>query len=758
MRQSNDASRASTTITQTLAEVRQHMAQGDGYRQRRLHDRLTRYGITTGGIGVVFAVLLIFFYLLSVVLPIFKPASVEPETDVAVEMPSPVVHFSTEEYGELVLAIGQTGLATYHRVADGSLAGSGQLVPEGESLGGIVKVAGRPTWLAAFTRNGQLSLWQQSYQLTYPDGKRHLTPVLDAVLGDEPLQLDVAEPRQVAVHADDDALKVVVVDPQGWHFRLYDLETDFLSEELSATFSAQWTLPGLGNVAGVHLANDGRWVYLVLDSGQVMLYRWQDDAPEWIATESLPGQRKPTVTATLLGDYSLLIGDSKGFISQWFGYSDKDTNQLKLAKVREFRLADAPIRQILPESLRKGFVATDAHQTLGLFYTTSERTLYKGALPQDSRALAINGRSNRLIALTSSGLATYCVENEHPEISWKSLWQKVWYESFPEPTYVWQSSASNNDFEAKFSLAPLAYGTLKAAFYAMLFAVPLALAGAIYTAYFMSPGLRQVVKPTIEIMEALPTVILGFLAGLWLAPFVEQHLPGVMLFLTGLPLSVMAVAWGFARLPSHWQRVVPDGWRPLALIPVVVILAWFCIGTSSHLENILFDGNARTWLRDSLGVTFDQRNALVVGLAMGFAVIPTIFSIAEDAVFSVPKHLVSGSLALGANPWQTMVRVVLPTASPGIFSALMIGMGRAVGETMIVLMATGNTPIMNMNIFEGMRTLAANIAVEMPESEVGSSHYRVLFLAALVLFAFTFVANTVAELVRQRLRNKYSSL
>jgi len=176
------------------------------------------------------------------------------------------------------------------------------------------------------------------------------------------------------------------------------------------------------------------------------------------------------------------------------------------------------------------------------------------------------------------------------------------------------------------------------------------------------------------------------------------------------------------------------------------------------LEAAFFGGNMRGWLTNEVGIDFDQRNSIVVGLAMGFAVIPTIFSIAEDAVFGVPKHLSNGSLALGATPWQTMWRVVLLTASPGIFSAVMIGLGRAVGETMIVLMATGNTPIMDMNIFEGMRTLSANIAVEMPESEVGSTHYRVLFLAGLVLFLFTFFFNTLAEIVRQRLRRKYSSL
>jgi ABC-type uncharacterized transport system permease subunit len=149
---------------------------------------------------------------------------------------------------------------------------------------------------------------------------------------------------------------------------------------------------------------------------------------------------------------------------------------------------------------------------------------------------------------------------------------------------------------------------------------------------------------------------------------------------------------------------------------------------------------------------------VVVGLAMGFAVIPNIFTISEDAIYAVPNQLATGSLALGATPWQTVTRIILLTASPGIFSGIMIGLGRAVGETMIVLMSTGNTPIMDFSLFQGFRALSANIAVEMPESEVNGTHYRVLFLAALVLFLTTFIFNTIAELVRQRLRERYSNL
>ena len=139
---------------------------------------------------------------------------------------------------------------------------------------------------------------------------------------------------------------------------------------------------------------------------------------------------------------------------------------------------------------------------------------------------------------------------------------------------------------------------------------------------------------------------------------------------------------------------------------------------------------------------------------MGFAVIPIIFTIADDALTAVPQSLRAGSLGAGATTWQTAIRVVVPTAMSGLFSAVMIGLGRAVGETMIVLMAAGNTPIMEWNIFNGFRTLSANIAVELPEAVIGSTHYRMLFVAALLLFAVTFVINTVAEAVRIRFRKR----
>jgi phosphate transport system permease protein len=176
---------------------------------------------------------------------------------------------------------------------------------------------------------------------------------------------------------------------------------------------------------------------------------------------------------------------------------------------------------------------------------------------------------------------------------------------------------------------------------------------------------------------------------------------------------------------------------------------------ASPLENALFGGDLKQWLFDVTNNRYDLLNSMVVAFGLGFAVIPIIFSISEDALSNIPYNLTAASLALGASRWQTLWRVILPSASPGIFAAVMIGFGRAVGETMIVFMAAGNTPLLDFSPFNGFRTLSANIAQEMPEADVGGTLFRVLFLCAVLLFILTFILNTAAEVVRQHLRKKY---
>jgi phosphate transport system permease protein len=413
---------------------------------------------------------------------------------------------------------------------------------------------------------------------------------------------------------------------------------------------------------------------------------------------------------------------------------------------------------IIPSGRNKSLVSLDKGGAIRIDHTTSERTLVE--VKQSASAVqqvALSPQGTALAMLEAPGtLTVWKLIIPHPEISLGTLFGKVWYEGYDKPEYAWQSSASNDDFEPKLSMVPLIFGTIKATAFAMLFAIPLALCGALYTSQFMAPALKSRVKPAVEIMAAIPSVVVGFLAGLWLAPLVDSSI--LTLFFTFILVPVLVfISMLFWRMiaPSSPLGHFTRGKEFIALVPLVLLgiyVSWLLAGMA---EATLFGGDFKQWLFSVLGVRYDQRNSMIIAIALGFAVIPIIFTIAEDAISNVPRNLTAASLALGASRWQTAWRVVLPSALPGVFSAVMIGFGRAIGETMIVLMATGNTPILSWSIFNGMRSLSANIAVEIPEAPLDGSLYRVLFLSAVLLFIFTFIINTVAEALRQRFRKKY---
>lgn len=388
---------------------------------------------------------------------------------------------------------------------------------------------------------------------------------------------------------------------------------------------------------------------------------------------------------------------------------------------------------------------------------TSERNLLTIQPSTSLARISVSPRGTSLVALGEDrSLTVWKLDIPHPEISFGTLFGKVWYEGYDKPEYAWQSSAANDDFEPKLSLVPLVFGTIKATLFAMLFATPLALLGALYTSQFMSPKLKGRVKPVVEIMAAIPSVVIGFLAGLWLAPLIDTCILSVFLSLVIVPLALLVTIffWKRIKTASLLQKIT-RGREFIAMVPVVVLGAYLAWLVSGVAEASLFAGDFKQWLYSALGVRYDQRNSIIIAIALGFAVIPIIFTIAEDAISNVPRNLTAASLALGASRWQTAWRVVLPSALPGVFSAIMIGFGRAIGETMIVLMATGNTPIMSWSLFNGLRSLSANIAVEIPEAPLNSSLYRTLFLSAVLLFVFTFIINTVAESLRQKFRKKY---
>ncbi|MDD4915957.1 MAG: ABC transporter permease subunit [Methylococcales bacterium] len=734
---------------------------------RLLKDKIAEYCVTFGGLSIILAVVLIFFYLLYVVFPLLLPAHAKAVNRYAVteQQMGNTVFLAMEEQNEIAVRFTDTGKAVFFGVADGDVIATDSLnIPEQARITSFAH-GGFDTGVVAYgLSDGRALIAKHAYKQTYAGGKRLITPSLSYPLGKDPVQVDNSGQSltKIAVSiGDKNSVLLAKTADNRVVLSSFSKKSSLFDDDATLERQESMLETGGNDVDYMLVDKEQHNVYLANRQGALAVYDIADNKQPVLKFKlnTLDQGLEITSMVFLNGDLSLLIGDSHGVLTQWTIVRNEQ-NHYSVQKLRSFKVSESAIVAISPEQRRKGMLVADAAGNIGIYNTTAERELIKENVP-GGRPLAItlSPRANAMLIQSEDGKISYwTIDNPHPEVSFASLWQKVWYESYPKPDYIWQSSSASNDFEPKMSLVPLVFGTIKASFYAMLVAIPLALFGAIYTGYFMAPQIRQYVKPGIEIMGALPTVILGFLAGLWLAPFIEMHLSGIFTLLILVPAGVMIFAYVWQYVPPNIRHKLPEGWDCLILAPVIILCGWLAITLSPGIDALCFDGDLRTWLNSRFGIGYDQRNTLVVGLAMGFAVIPMIFSIAEDAIFSVPKHLTTGSLALGATPWQTMIKVVLLTASPGIFSAIMIGFGRAVGETMIVLMATGNTPVMDLSIFQGLRTLSANIAVEMPESEVNSTHYRVLFLSALVLFMFTFIVNTLAEVVRQNLRQKYSSL
>jgi len=665
----------------------------------------------------------------------------------------------------------------------------------------------------------------------------------------------------------------------------------------------------------VYLTDKGASALFVWESGWCQRYDLSDPNEIRVAETIRLVDEGTAITATtlLIGDKTIAVGDSAGGVSGWFAArmnSFETPDGSVLVKAHELRTSGPAITALAVSPRDRQIAIADAAGVITVRHMTSHAFVAEidagTGSDADRVALRIGPKGDTVASVDASGrLFLAELDPAYPEASIKGLFGKVWYEGEPAPSYIYQSSSGDDAAEPKLSLVPLITGTLKATVYTMLIAAPIAIFAALCSAEFLSKRQRGTIKPAIEMMASLPSVVLGFVAAMVLAPLVSDALPGVLLLFGIVPLAVLtgahlwqfvpvridarmnearrfamvafiaAVAFGgsllagplfesllfrptgndmlvlsgaYETLPrEQWPEWIgrrtslsaddgrhlrdeglafrdgavvrpvgdPDdpairqrieagghdraslrawldgyiggpwpGWFLIGL-PAAAILVAFGRGKLSGYTNLgrgsamegmlLFVASVAAmigiaavgaWVisamgldaRDSILGPFQQRNSLVVGIAMAVAVIPIIYTITDDAMTSVPDSLRSASLGAGASKWQTAVRVVLPAAGSGVFGALMIGLGRAVGETMIVLMATGNTPIMDFNIFEGFRTLAANIAVELPEAPRGAAHYRILFLCGVCLLFMTLIVNTCAELVRRKFRKRSAGL
>jgi phosphate transport system permease protein len=854
----------------------------DTRRRVRLAEGVSRTLITLGGLGTIAAIVVMFTFLALVVLPLGRKARAEPlPASPLGEASAPLLHVAVDESARIAAMVLADGTLLVRALHDGGLVATSRpfgdpppsafgFAPVGDTLAvgyrdGTVRVgrlrleermlapADVPPALASLAPGKRCV---HGDALAERDAERTVRLYRAEVVLEEPISLGAeillvdqtatAVGAALATLTADGALRVAFVE------RKRNLLTRKETLSLAEARLPYAPPPGSGPPSALRLSESGDNLFVAWPDGRVARYDVRDlQAPVEAEVVDLvpgPGERLTRLHA-LIGRETLVAGDSGGAVSGWFRVRSSDAARAGtidgtyLARARHFPAAGGAVTAIASSARSRMFAAGYSDGSVRVFQMTTGEVL--ATLPGDGRpvdAIALAPKEDHIVAIAGGALRAWRFDPLHPEVTFRTLFLPVWYEGYEGPAHVWQSSSGSDAFEPKFGLWSLVFGTLKATLYSMLFGVPLALLAALFTSEFMHRRARATVKSTIEAMASLPSVVLGFLAGIVIAPVVQAKLPAVVIAFYALPIAFLGGAHLWQLLPQR-AAVRLSGWPRLTFIALAIPVAigagavlgppmerllfaepgsieqwlnahhgpperrgsafggWFLIllpfagllvsvavakglkpalrtvsASWSRRRSALVDlakfgaalgltlglGAFLAWFLATIGLdprgsvvdTYQQRNALVVGFVMGFAIIPIIYTLAEDALASVPGHLRLGSLAAGATPWQTAWRIVVPTAMSGLFSAVMVGLGRAVGETMIVLMATGNTPVLDWNIFSGFRTLAANLAVEMPEAPKGSTHYRVLFLAALTLFGMTFLVNTVAEVVRLRVRRR----
>lgn len=899
--------------------------------------------VTTGGFLVLTAVLGICFYLLWVVLPLFERGTVGDSEVAQASVLADPSWLMVDPYQHSAALVDSTLHAQVIMLHDG--ASSGHFV--------IAEDLGQPI-SSSFARDGEF------VAVGYDDGRVRLgsmsfrntlrTPPEGSVLGDvipeEHGYLEVLEGDRGRLVALGGELgdPIELSEGTGGAIRV-DYRRDPTGKKILAVLREDGTVlvntvrtirPLGGGAVRTKLSTKTfvldqsaargtpDWMFITADSDNV-LFVWADGHvdrygrlanKEFSLCESQSLCESPvTISATnmLLGSQSLLVGRTDG--SMTVHHVADDVRQTYeddriMMQAHLIKGESSPIVAMTPSTRDRTVAILHENGVAELRHMTSEKLVARLEVAVEKpAAITISPKNDGLMMLGASGsYELHEIEPGYPEFSVKALFGKVHYEGGEAPEYVYQSSSGDDASEIKLSLMPLVFGTLKATVFAMIFAIPIGVLAAIYSSEFVSKRVRRKVKPTVELMASLPSVVLGFIAAMVVAPYMAKHLDTFVMGLVVIPFAILLGAHIWQMIPlsirlrtrtgQHMMLVagvavigvlvstqigpaLVKGWfKPdqfdaalmagaVEPVPEAEVPGWsddaayntrtqrrlrneqmvFIDGTiyrpsddEPHTEALeqlgLVQGDLRRWLndeygqaksgwivaffpvgcilawvgqaffvrrkidlwiaqkeahfasvivlakfvvlsclglllayiaatvaqalgfdpRDSVFGSFSPRNTLVVAIIMGFAVIPIIFTISEDALQAVPMTLRTASLGSGATPWQTATRVVLPVAASGIFSACMIGFGRAVGETMIVLMATGNTPEMEWNIFSGFRTLAANIAVELPEAPKDETHYRVLFLCGLVLFVMTFVINTLAEVVRRVVRARNAGL
>ena len=557
-----------------------------------ISDAIANWVIRIGGLGVILAVFGIMVFLVDVVRPLFTGAHLNGQHDVTLQGTSGrVLSELVDEYTTIIVSVDATG-----QVAVNDL-GSGRLLKSNSFLTGDRKVTAFARTLrgddVAFgfddgtLRLGRIKIFAQILSLanvpsdltklsgnTLTDGEAVYVPIENDQVRKLSVSVTLEEPQRIAPEGtalvavdyrlggtvERPTTSFVSIDANG-AVRLSRLETKrnlLTGKEQSSLSSVELpSLPAGADVASVLMTSQADQVYIAEKSGWVSRYDARDPSKAKLAERIrfTPEGVGLTTLGFLVGEQSIVAGGSDGSVNVFFRLntpSTKTTDGFVLTKAHELEPQTAAITAFDASERSKMFVTADAAGNIWVRHSTSEQTLLK--LPTGNgkvSAVSLSPRENAVVAVAGDGkVFTFSIDAPHPETTLQSIFGKVWYENYPEASYTWQSSSGTDAFEPKFSLVPLIFGTIKAAFYSLMFAIPIALCAAIYTSQFLGSGIRSVVKPAMEMMASLPSVVLGFIAALILAPIVENWIGAIVLAFVCLPLSLFLGAHLWQLLPQ----------------------------------------------------------------------------------------------------------------------------------------------------------------------------------------------------------------
>jgi len=832
-------------------------------------DRLARILITGGGIATIVAICAVAVFLVAVSLPLFLSPTLTADEPRTVETSSPPWFVIADQDLRLAAVIDQAGTCRLFELSTGKLL-SVSAFP-GDVKPTAFAASKGSDQIAVGLADGKIRLGSIQFKDTFPtddestsslkvgeyratdngivvriDDEQIRQTVL-AVKWNDPVATSRTNPiiRMDLAQSASGSLVATAEDSGEVFLHRVSKKKDLLSGKevvklSSASVDQDGAQPWGREIASLSFLGNASQLLVIPKTGSIFRFDTHQPAtPTFVAKEEAGRATPISSTSMMLGRNTVLLGHESGEVDGEFlireEKSAQHTSEQSLVLAKRLHPADGSPAVSLTSSNRSRLAAALFETgTISVYEVTTGDELVSSKLriPTANATMGFAPRDDGIVVATPTAIEHLRLRAEHPEATLEALFTPIWYEGYQGPEYVWQSDTSGGA-EPKFGMMPLIFGTLKATVYSMLFGVPLAILAAIYTSEFLHPRVKARIKPTIELMAGLPSVVLGFIGAMVLAPWVAGNLPQVLASFVSIPVLFMLTGHLWQLLPTSFT-LRAQKYRFLIALVVLPIAVWLGFVIGPILENILLEGDIMLWLDGQAGSglsgwifillpiavvltiwiensaidpwlrprmsamtrgkaawvalirfvaalamvvlfawigalildgvgwdprgnvvgTYVQRNSLIVGFVMGFAIIPIIYTLADDALSTVPEHLRSASLGAGATPWQTTTWIVVPTAMSGLFSAVIVGLGRAVGETMIVLMAAGSTPIMEWNIFNGFRTLSANIAIELPEAAQGTTHYRTLFFAAVVLLIFTSILNTVAELVRIRFRRR----